>query len=89
LINRQHECYYRYINEGTETILNTLIDIFISSSFDLEIINTSNETKSSSNSNSSSILSSFIAAIESSSMENKDKSDKDIETKKDNMSLNN
>jgi hypothetical protein len=59
------------------------MDIFISLSLDSETIDTLNETKS------SSILSSFIAATKSSSVKNKNKSDKDIKIEIDNMFLNN
>jgi hypothetical protein len=88
-MNRQPEYYYRYINENTETTLNTLMDISISLSFDLKIINILDETISSSNSDSGFTLSSFITATEGSSVENKDESDKNIETKIDDISLNN
>jgi hypothetical protein len=89
LINRQPERYYRYINEDTKTTLNTLINISVGSSSNSETINTSDKTKSGSDSDSSSILSSSVAATKNSSIESKDKSDKDMEIKVDNMSLNN
>jgi hypothetical protein len=88
-MNRQPKRYYRYINKNTETTLNTLIDIFVSSSFDSETIDIPEKTKSSSDSDSSSILSSSVTAIKGSSVESEDKSDKDMETKINNMFLNN
>jgi hypothetical protein len=88
LINRQPECYYRYINENTEITLNTLMDISVSLSLDSETIDTSDETESSFDSDSSSTLSSSVAVTEGSSIESEDESDEDIETKINNMFLN-
>jgi hypothetical protein len=88
-MNRQPECYYRYINKNTETTLNTLMDISVSSSFNSETINTPEETKSGSDSDSGFILSSSVTATKGSSVESKDESNKDMETKINNISLNN
>jgi hypothetical protein len=65
------------------------MDIFIGLSSDSETINTLEETESGSDSDSSSILSSSVTVTEGSSVESKDKSDEDIETKIDNVFLNN
>jgi hypothetical protein len=65
------------------------MDIFIGLSSNLETINTSDKTKSSSDSDSGFILSSFVAVTEGSSIENKNESNKDIKTKINNMFLNN
>jgi hypothetical protein len=78
LMNQQPERYYRHINEDTETTLNNLNGISISSSSDLETIDTSDEIESSSDSDSGSTFSSSVAATESSSVESKDESDEDI-----------
>jgi hypothetical protein len=65
------------------------MDISVGLSFDSEIIDNSDKTKSSSDSDSSSILSSFVAATKGSSIESKDESDKDIEIEINNLFLNN
>jgi hypothetical protein len=63
--------------------------ILINLSSNLETIDISDETKSSSNFDFGSTLSSSIAVTKSSSVENKNKSDKDIKTEMDNIFLNN
>jgi hypothetical protein len=64
------------------------MDIFVGLSSNSKTIDTSDETKSRSDSDSNSTFSSSIAAIEGSSVESKDESDKDMETKMGNVFLN-